>query len=407
VSRLVIDHEALAGGFLALTKAAGLLPDATPFDIPESDPAPSPKPLEQSWRPQAEKLDIFLAVPEHRPGGHNVSTPGNESGTRYTAEVVVNRDENTGRSEKPFQVARRNLRLVSEGESLKASSAIRLARVLKGPTGSFELDPSFVPPLLDITASDHLMGIARRLVAMLSSKSSDLSGSRRQRGLGLADFGVADIANFWLLYTVNEHLPGFRHLFETRRGHPGELFNAMLTLAGSLTTFSTRVHPRDLPTYDHSDLSGCFGRLDTVLRDLLETVVPANHVALPLRITQPSIHAVAIDQDRYFAGPQIYLAIRAAMKQDQLLLKVPQLMKVSSADQIEQLIRRALPGVDLRHVPDPPSAVPVKLDYHYFRLEREGAGWDAIRRARNLAVWVPSDFPEPQLELVVILPPTA
>jgi hypothetical protein len=27
-----------------------------------------------------------------------------------------------------------------------------------------------------------------------------------------------------------------------------------------------------------------------------------------------------------------------------------------------------------------------------------------VTRARNLAVYVPSDFPEPQLELIVLLP---
>jgi predicted component of type VI protein secretion system len=49
--------------------------------------------------------------------------------------------------------------------------------------------------------------------------------------------------------------------------------------------------------------------------------------------------------------------------------------------------------------------MPVKLEYQYFQLERSGGDWDAVRAARNLAVYVPSDFPDPQLELVVLLPP--
>ena len=66
-----------------------------------------------------------------------------------------------------------------------------------------------------------------------------------------------------------------QHIFETRSGHPERLYAAMLTLAGSLTTFSTQVHPRDLPKYDHDELSECFTELDEKLRFLLETVVPA------------------------------------------------------------------------------------------------------------------------------------
>src|SRR5690606_24213258 len=126
-----------------------------------------------------------------------------------------------------------------------------------------------------------------------------LSGTRRQRNQGLADFGVSDVANFWLLYTVNAHLPRFRHIFETRRGHPSVLYDAMSALAGALTTFSTTIHPRQLPAYDHANLGDCFGRLEAIVRELLETVVPASHVTLPLKVTEPSIHATAIDQDRY------------------------------------------------------------------------------------------------------------
>jgi type VI secretion system protein ImpJ len=179
----------------------------------------------------------------------------------------------------------------------------------------------------------------------------------------------------------------------------------MLDLAGALTTFSSTVHPRDLPGYDHAALGACFTRLDALLRELLETVVPANHVSLPLREVEPSIYATAIEQDRYLAAPQIYLAVSAQTRPDELIRKVPQLLKLSSADQIQQLVRQALPGVALRHVPVPPSAVPVKLTHQYFQLDRAGPAWDAIRQARNASVYVPSDFPEAQIELLILLPP--
>jgi type VI secretion system protein ImpJ len=315
----------------------------------------------------------------------------------------MRRDENTGLAEKPLQVARKNFRLLAEGESLEGASTLRVARVRRTPAGTFELDPQFVPPLIDISANEYVLSLARRLVELLSARSSALGGMRRQRNQSLAEFGVSDVANFWLLYTVNTHLPRFRHIYETRRGHPSQLFDAMLALAGALTTFSS-LHPRELPDYDHADLSGSITRLDEMLRRLLETVVPVNHISLPLRLTEPLIHATAIDQDRYFTAPQFYLAISAGIPQDELVRKVPQLLKLSSADQIDRLIKRALPGVRLAHVPTPPSALPIKLNYQYFILDRSGADWDAIKLARNLAAYVPADFPEPQLELVAILP---
>lgn len=403
-ARLELDQEALAGGVLALAKASGLFPDGLVFDVPGADAPPPPKPLEDHWDADQTTMDVYLAVPEDRPGGQNVSMGHQERSTRYVAEVINLRDENTGLAEKPVQVARRNLRLLVEGESLEGHVTLPVARIVRSGTGAHELDPKFVPPLLDIGASDSLMSIVRRLVEILSAKSGALSGVRRQRNRGLADFGVADVANFWLLYTVNTHLPRFRHLYEVRRGHPAELYSAMLALAGSLTTFSTDVHPRMLPDYDHADLTGCFTQLDEMVRELLETVVPANHVSLPLRSTEPSVYATPIEQDSYFSASQWYLALAAKMKPDELLEKARHLLKVSSANQIERLIRHALPGVGLSHVPSPPSALPVKLDYQYFLLDRSGPDWDAIRLSRNLAVYAPSEFPEIQMELVILLP---
>jgi type VI secretion system protein ImpJ len=124
-----------------------------------------------------------------------------------------------------------------------------------------------------------------------------------------------------------------------------------------------------------------------------------------LRLTEPSIYATAIDQDRYLVSTQMFLAVAADVKPEELLRRVPQLFKVSSADQIDRLIKRALPGIVLTHVPNPPSALPVRLDYQYFGLDLTGNDWDAIKVARNLAVYVPSDVPNPRLELVVLFPP--
>jgi type VI secretion system protein ImpJ len=128
-------------------------------------------------------------------------------------------------------------------------------------------------------------------------------------------------------------------------------------------------------------------------------------VSLPLKLVQPSVYATAIDQDRYFAAPQLYLAMSADVNQAELLRKAPQLIKISSADRLDRLIKQALPGVGLTHVPNPPSAIPVKLKFHYFLLNKAGSEWDGMGLARNLAAYVPSDFPNPELELVVVLPP--
>ncbi len=402
--RLEVDREQLAGGTFAISSAAGIFPDGLPFDMPGSDPTPAPKLLEGLWEQDQQALHLHLAIPEYRYGGHNVSGPLRDRDTRYRAEELLRRDETTGLSEKPIQVARKNFRILAEGESLEGSTVLRVARLTRAPGGGYQLDARFAPPLIDIQANEYLMAIARRLVEILSTRSTTLAGMRRQKNQSLAEFGIADVASFWLLYTVNTYLPQFRHLYETRRGHPSELYTTMLALAGALTTFSQTIHPRDLPPYEHDDLAACFSRLDEIVRELLETVVPSNTVSLPMKLVQPSVYAAALDQERYLTAPQIFVAFGVEGRPPDIAQRAPQLLKVAAAAQLDRLIRQALPGIALTHVPNPPSAVPVKLDFHYFLVQKSGPEWDAVVRARNLAVYVPSELPEPQLELVVLLP---
>jgi type VI secretion system protein ImpJ len=115
---LEIDREALASGTFALASAAGIFPDGLLFDMPGADPTPAPKGLEGAFAPEQEHLDVYLAIPEYRYGGHNVSAAQRDRDTRYRAEELLRRDETTGRSERPIQVARKNLRIAFEGESI-------------------------------------------------------------------------------------------------------------------------------------------------------------------------------------------------------------------------------------------------------------------------------------------------
>jgi type VI secretion system protein ImpJ len=402
--RLQINQDALDAGTFALTEASGILPDGLIFDIPDSDPPPSPKLLVDCFEPDQKTLDIFLAIPHYRDRGLNVSIAQKQADTRFLAEVAMLRDENSGQTEKPVQVARKNFRFLVEGESQQHISVLRVARVVKTPAGTLQLDPDFVPPLLDMTASDFLVSIARRLVEILAAKSSTLSGNRRHKNLSLAEFGTSDIANFWLLYTINSHFPLLQHIFETRRGHPAKLFETMLSLAGCLTTFSTQIHPRDLPKYEHDDLYGCFHDLDEKIRFLLETVVPANFISLPLKLIKPYIYATSLADDKYFRNTKMYLAVSADMNEADLLSKTPYLIRVCSANHIDVIVRQALPGVPLTHTPKPPSAIPVKTNYQYFSLNQSGGAWEAILRARNLAAYAPGDFPDPKMELIILLP---
>ncbi|HEY1743715.1 MAG TPA: type VI secretion system baseplate subunit TssK [Granulicella sp.] len=403
-SSLQIDPKALASGALSISSAVGIFPDALPLDIPGSDHAPGARSLEECFQDGRSACTFYLSIPQHRLGGMNVSLQRGGVSTRFVSQVRMLRDENTGIGEKSVQLAGKNLQLLSELDNLEGATLLPIARVEKTEAGTYRLAPAYVPPVINIRDNDFLNGILRSTIELLVARSSQLAGTRRQKNQSLADFGASDIANFWLLYTINMHLPVLRHLFEKALVHPEDMYTSLLELAGALTAFSTKIEPRDLPRYDHEALGECFATLDLQIRQLLDTVVPSNFISLPLKILRPNIYATSIDKDSYFENSRFYLAIAADIRKEEIISRAPQLLKACSATHIEQLINQALPGLKVTHVPSPPRALPVKLNYQYFSIDRTGGVWEAVMRARNFAVYSPEEFMNPVFELIILLP---
>jgi type VI secretion system protein ImpJ len=379
--------------------------DGLLFDFPDADSSPDSKTLDDYWKPDQRSMLAFLAIPEYRSGDRNVSPEGPGGRTRFSAEVAYRRDENTGVAERPVEVARKNLRILVEGESMEGVTALPVARVLRDPNGAFSLDPAFIPPLLDYSANPHLVGLVRRIDSILVGKATGLAHLRRERSAGLAGFGAADIPNFWLLHTINSHLPEIRHLLGSGPHHPLDLYAVLLSLAGALTTFSAEIHPGELPVYRHDDLSGCFASLDETLRDLLDTVIASHAVSIRLKEVEPSVYGASIDEEKHLRAVQAYLAVRSDVANAELVEKAAGLIKVASRDEIQRLFSQSVSGVGLSHISEPPRALPVKLDFQYFRLDLSDPLWQTVLRSRTIAVWVASQIPTPELELVLILPP--
>jgi len=398
-----IDTKALSEGRLAITLASGIFPDALPLDVPASEYPPPARVLDECFQGGRQSCTFYLAVPEYLQGGMNVAVNRGSVSTRFLAQMQMVRDENTGSGEKPIQVARKNLQILAEGENREGSVVLGFTRILRSETGMYQIDPAYIPPLIDIHAHPTLKRILSNLVELLVARGSQLAGTRRQKNQSLADFTASDIANFWLLYTINSHLPVLRHFLESGNIQPELLFNELSDLGGALTAFSTKIAPKDLPAYNHEQLGACFADLDRLIRIMLETVIPSNFVALPLKMVRDTIYAVSIDKDAYFENSRFYLAVAADIRDADLIDRGQKLLKACSATQLETLIRSALPGLRLQHVPTPPRSIPVKLRHQYFAIEQGGSLWESVLRARNFAVYAPSDILNPQMELVILL----
>ncbi|MEW5980284.1 MAG: type VI secretion system baseplate subunit TssK [Acidobacteriota bacterium] len=397
LTELEIHRESLANGQFTLTRCAGILPGGMAFNIPESEEAPPTRSVEGHFDAAAKSLDVFLGIGLRRDGSPNVSETGKEGPrpTRFRTDVVKIADGVTGENEREVAVVQQNLKVLFGDEAVSDYECIKIAELKRTGQGLMALEETYIPPCLRISASGFLRDMVLRLLEILHAKSSSLAGERGQRTRGLAEFSTSDVANFWLLHTVNSFIPVVDHYYRTVRTHPEQLFLALAQLAGELMTFSPSGDPRDLPKYNHTNLALTFVKLDEVIQELLKTVIPTGAVQIPLRKESESKFTGQIVDDQLLIGAQVFLAASAEISEGQLITELPQQAKISSMDRIESLLGLALPGVGLTHRPVPPSPLRVKLDYQYFRLESQGSPemqqhWDSICKSRTIAIRIPN-----------------
>ena len=401
VCRLQINTDALANGEFVLSKCSAILTDGTALDTPDLDPLPPARPLETAFDSKRNSLGVYLATPLARAGGIAYNPEGSADGrpTRYHRRSLSAADENTGGSEREVVLAAKTLRILFEGEPLDDYVTLKVAELTRGASGKFQLSDSYVPPCLFLSSSPHLVAYLRRILEMISAKSSDLSGQRRQRAAGLVEFTMSEAANFWFLHTVNATIPVLMHLHSNSDTHPEDVFLVLARLAGELFTFSGEGHPKDLPQYSHDAVGASFASMEKKISDLMGTVIPTRCAPVPLEKTRESLYTGRLRDDRLLEG-QFYLAVSAEVPEEKIIKEIPLKAKVSASDRVDQLIAAALRGILLRHLPSPPAEIPVQPGRQYFQIDKAGEHWESVKKSRSISFYIPPEFKNLKLELM-------
>ncbi len=397
-----LDTEALRNGTVAVVHARGIFPDGLVFQMPDCDACPPPRAIGELFSPVRDSMVVHLAIPAGHSDARTTAAGGDAGWARYVAETRILHDENTGRDEKPVQIGRKNIRLLLDAEITGDVVTLPLARVTRDGSGHFIFDPAFIPPVVEIAASERLLMMLRRLIEILEDKSANLSQAK-QGGKSAAGWSSEEVASFWFLHCVNASLAPLRHLCFARRGHPEQLFMEMSRLGGALCTFGLESHPRTLPVYDHDNLQECFDALDHHIRTHLETLMPTNCLRIPLAAAGNYFWTGPITDQRCLGRSRWVFAIRAPVGEADLIERTPRLVKICSQEFVGKLVQRALPGLALTHLPTPPAAVSPRLETQYFGISRTGPCWDHMVHTRQVGVYVPGEIPSPEIELLVVL----
>ena len=256
---------------------------------------------------------------------------------------------------------------------------------------------------MSLAASSALSNMVRRLTEIIDAKSNAFLEDQQQRqGTFQAGMSARHVAQYWFLHALNSSVALLRNFLVSQHAHPEEVFREMLRLGGALCTFGLDVHPGSLPAYDHAALGTCFASLDDHIRRHLEIVVPSGAIRIPLRLAEDCLYVGEIRDERCLGASRWILEIDSPIGEAELIARTPQLTKMCSARFVVELIRRALPGMTLRHLSIPPSQIDAKVESQYFSLERSGPCWEHITQTRQVGIYIPAEIPVRNLSLIVL-----
>ncbi len=397
-----LDQKAIRNGSAVVLHASGVFPDGLTFELPNSDPPPAARNLAEAFPSTDAALPLYLAVPARKDNGFDCDLNG-ASSTRYARMQRILRDETNGIDEREIELGQKNIRVVTEAELTADMQSIPLANVLRDGRGHLVYDENFIPACLRASASEQLMLLIKRLIETIGEKSATIARGAHRHGRFEAGTSALDVANYWFLHALHNAIPPLQHLSATKHAHPEELFIELSRLAGALCTFAVDSDPRTLPSYNHRDPGPAFRALDAHIKRHLEIVVPSNTISLNFSPTEPYIHEADVVDERCLRRARWVLGVRSSLGESALLNMVPRLVKVCSARFVPELVKRALPGMTLTHLPVPPTAIRAEVDMQYFVVETAGPCWEHILQTRKVGVYIPGDISQPEFDLTVIV----
>ncbi|NNG05227.1 MAG: type VI secretion system baseplate subunit TssK [Inquilinus sp.] len=394
LSELQINRELLATGKFAVTACRGVLPDGTPFSIPDDVPHPPPLAVPENTR----DCIVYLTLPVRQPGGIEVDAADQEETVaRYATSEFEAVDTNAGsETVAPVQVGKLRLRYGLQTDELAGYVTIGVARIVEvRPDKTITLDEKFVPACLDCVVSPVLTGYVNELQGLFRQRGEALAGRASEAG----SRGAAEIADFLMLLLVNRYEPLMVHYGAVDNLHPETFYATAVQMAGELATFTSKSRrPDTFAEYRHDDLQATFTPVMASIRQSLSQVLEQTAIAIPLQARKYGIRVGVIADRSLLANATFVLAVRAEMKTETVRRSFPNQVKIGPVEQIRELVNVALPGIAVRPLPVAPRQIPYHAGVTYFELDRSSKYWKGLSSSGGLAIHLAGDFSAVEME---------
>ena len=293
----------------------------------------------------------------------------------------------------PFMRYRLALRFDHELDSEEQAQRIPVARLVRKQERT-QLDADYVPPCLSMSASDFLSRKLDNLTDLLISHCRQLEGYKSPEDTSAQGVDMSYMVLLMALRTLSRYASSLAHLNETGRIHPWQAYGILRQLVGELTTFSLEVdvlgydsqQERQLPEYDHTDLSLCFSRAQELVKRIVDRIGVGPELLLDMS-HEPPFYRVQLPERILEGGRNFWILLNTESDPDWVLDSAGRLLKLSPSSGMTTIVTKALSGIPVTGSISPPAGLPRRPNTFYFRVDTQSPLWKDVRKSGELTMF--------------------
>ncbi|MDQ8021117.1 MAG: type VI secretion system baseplate subunit TssK [Moraxellaceae bacterium] len=416
IGDLKISESALANRVFEVETATVLFRDGTYLEFP-GNAVLKPRSFEGAWKDPHKPLRVYFGIKKLSMVEPNVTVvralqDGADLNTRCvsTFEAEEYRDIHSDGPPAEIKSLTYVIRILWEDEiaSLTDYELIPVAQLERNGE-AIKPSPRFIPPCFALSGSPALFNLIKEIRDDISARAHQLEQYKSPREMQKAEFDASYMVFLLALRTLNRYTPLLYHYIESPQAHPWAIYGVLRQIVGELSSFSERANmlgeledgTQALPAYEHHDLGHCLYGAQSLIGQLLNEITIGPEFLVFLEPRDGFLMADLPKQ--FFTGRnRYYLVLRSEADPDALVDAFATSAKLGAADELPTLVRRALPGAELIHMPVAPQGLPRRSYSFYFRIETADSAWEAVEKSANVALYWPDAPDDLKAELVVL-----
>jgi type VI secretion system protein ImpJ len=416
IGELEIQTAALDNMNFNLLRGNFLFPDMTYVALP-GNAIIEARSFDEAWVEGGKPLSVYVGLKKWNEFGENVTVLPRlsnltEVNTRFVTTVDPEEVQDLYHNGPPAQVQRlyHVLKVFWETEKEQLGEYQLIPVVHLERMGErVVLSERFIPPALTIKSSEVLLRLIVDIKDQIASRGRQLEAYKRDRGIHTAEFGARDTVYLLALRSLNRYIPFLEHIVASTHAHPWNVYGILRQMIGELSAFSEQVDvlgqladgSQGVLDYDHRNLWGCFEGVGAIITKLLDEITAGPEYVFQL-LFDGTYYASELPPAIFEGGNRFYLVFETGMDPQSVLQSLETISKLSSRESLPLLIARALPGIKMEHLSEPPQELPRRARAMYCQIDQHSDQWPQVQQGHNIALYWDTAPEDLKIELMVV-----